>query len=733
MPKILLFTACALSLALCARADISPEFQQILNEASADFKVNAADMKDCDADALEIARQALNRRFVTNAMAGPVVIGALENSCKAVLDAFGLGYIGSTYSVAKCAFQYLDGTNDTKGFAACLAAEGVSYVMGKAFEELDVNNVAAAGANVTAGKGLDALKDMINTYQSSGSRTEFDTVQYGPGQGFPCNVDVNVQWRKPRNPVRGDAEAFMIINISGCDCSRSNPYGGMTLESGSVRYRIPVKFYNDGGKPAWFVDNARATLEVRSKCCGRAQTTIRTYSHAGTLIRTGAEGGTTTGTTPPPVTPPPPPPPPPPIPPPRTQWPDGPAAQLALCPECAQIARDIELTRAGMADAAARIADIAKALAGNRAAQAPLARRIAQLQAEINSQVGTGGSAVDTTTGVTTSAVTQADGSVLVTTTAPDGTVLEQHSRPRRDTSRMRDEMDGVQKQLDQLKTDEASLSAQLARARAAAASLEADLPRLQADLAACLARCRERVTGLPAFSIETVHAVSGNNPFDPRNPLATGSSTPGTCPPPQPSPQVQTQSCPSGQTGSITTTRPYVCSGTAWVPGSATTVNTCTSSPTTCTTPQPPADTQTLQCPAGQTGSIMQTRTYTCSGTTWVPGPFTTTSNTCTAAATGCATAFSTGSYSCGGACGISSAGLNVTPGSSSMTANPFGSNSNVQFSCSGQSATSSSSNLTILGQPGHTCTLTGQTQTAFAISCRNNSGGTCASSCSR
>jgi hypothetical protein len=728
-----LVAAFALSAAPPAQADISPEFQQILNDASADFKVNAADMKDCDADALEIARQALNHRFVTNAMAGPVVIGALENSCKAVLDAFGLGYIGSTYSVAKCAFQYLDGTNDTKGFAACLAAEGVSYVMGKAFEELDVNNVAAAGANVTAGKGLDALKDMINTYQSSGSRTEFDTVQYGPAQGFPCNVDVNVQWRKPRNPVRGDGEIFMVINISGCDCSRSNPYGGMTLESGSVRYRIPVKFYNDGGKPAWFVDNARATLEVRSKCCGRAQTTIRTYSHAGTLIRTGTEGGTT-AVTPGPVAPPPPPPPPPPLPPPRPQWPDDPARQLAMCPECQPIARDIELTRAGIADVDARIAGIAASLAQNRAAQAPLARRIAQLQAELNSQAGTGGSAVDTTTGVTTSAVTQADGSVLVTTTAPDGTVLEQHSRPRRDLAKVKDEMDGVQKQLDRLKADEAALNRQLDNARARRAGLEADLQRLIGELAACLALCRERLTGAPAFSMETVKPIAGNNPFDPRNPLGSSSTTPSTCPPPQPSPQTQVQSCPAGQTGSITITRPFVCSGTTWVPGQPTTVNTCTSTPTGCTTPQPPAETQTLPCPAGQTGSITQTRTYTCVGTAWIAGPFTTTSNTCTTPpASGCATNFSSGNYSCGGACGIATTSLSVTPGNSTMTANPFGANSNVQFSCSGPTANSASSNLTILGQPGHSCTLNGQSQTAFGIACRNNSGGTCSSSCSR
>ena len=66
-------------------------------------------------------------------------------------------------------------------------------------------------------------------------------------------------------------------------------------------------------------------------------------------------------------------------------------------------------------------------------------------------------------------------------------------------------------------------------------------------------------------------------------------------------------------------------------------------------------------------------------------------------------------------------------------MTANPFGANSNAQFSCLNQNATSVSNNLIILGQPGHTCTLTGQSTTAFSVLCRNGSGGSCNSSCSR
>ena len=145
-----------------------------------------------------------------------------------------------------------------------------------------------------------------------------------------------------------------------------------------------------------------------------------------------------------------------------------------------------------------------------------------------------------------------------------------------------------------------------------------------------------------------------GNNPFDPQAPLgpvlgtpqfpgtpqAPGTPpTPGTpqqgCTAPQPPSESQTQACPAGQTGTIVQTRSYSCVGSAWVPGAyQTTSNTCTGTPPPqgCTTPQPPSESQTLSCPAGQVGSITQTQHATAASA--APGsrvPFQTTSNTCT------------------------------------------------------------------------------------------------------
>ncbi len=202
--------------------------------------------------------------------------------------------------------------------------------------------------------------------------------------------------------------------------------------------------------------------------------------------------------------------------------------------------------------------------------------------------------------------------------------------------------------------------------------------------------------------------------------------------PPPS---ETQTLSCPAGQTGTIIQARSYACVGTTWTPGAYQTVsNSCaTPPPAVCSGAQPPAESQTLSCPAGQTGVITQTRSYSCVGTTWTPGAYQTVSNSCVALPSGCATNYSSGSYACSGSCGISAATLTVTPGSATMTAGNFGANSNVGFNCAGPSATSQSTTLVILGLSGHRCSLAGTSASAFSVSCQNTSGGSCSASCSR
>jgi hypothetical protein len=235
---------------------------------------------------------------------------------------------------------------------------------------------------------------------------------------------------------------------------------------------------------------------------------------------------------------------------------------------------------------------------------------------------------------------------------------------------------------------------------------------------------------------LESVQPRIGNNPFNPQNPLGVpvAGTTPQTsgCTTPQPANVTQQLACPAG-TGSITQTQTYSCVGTTWTPGPfQTTSNTCTG-PQGCIPPQPASVTQQVSCPVGQMGSITQTQTYSCVGNAWVLGSPVQTSSTCTPQPTGCATNFSSGNYVCSGSCGISSTGLTVVSGSNTMTAGTFGSNTNVGFNCAGPTASSQNTNLIILGLPGHRCTLNGLALNSFSALCQNNSGGSCTSSCSR
>jgi len=92
-----------------------------------------------------------------------------------------------------------------------------------------------------------------------------------------------------------------------------------------------------------------------------------------------------------------------------------------------------------------------------------------------------------------------------------------------------------------------------------------------------------------------------------------------------KPANDVQTAQCPAGTVGSWSQVRSYVTAPapTCWTPGtwtpSTAPAGACVTIP-----PKPADETQTVQCVAPLVGSWTQTRTYTLSGTTWTPGPWT-------------------------------------------------------------------------------------------------------------
>lgn len=109
------------------------------------------------------------------------------------------------------------------------------------------------------------------------------------------------------------------------------------------------------------------------------------------------------------------------------------------------------------------------------------------------------------------------------------------------------------------------------------------------------------------------------------------GACLPAPCPA-RPADDVRSNYCPAGQAGSIVERRSYTAqpAPTCWSPGAWMEVsNTCAP---TCTTAEPAAELRTVSCPAGQTGSTTERRTYAAAPhpTCWQPGPWTPVSSTC-------------------------------------------------------------------------------------------------------
>lgn len=91
-------------------------------------------------------------------------------------------------------------------------------------------------------------------------------------------------------------------------------------------------------------------------------------------------------------------------------------------------------------------------------------------------------------------------------------------------------------------------------------------------------------------------------------------------------------------------------------------------------------------------------------------------------------------GSYSFGGNCGLNSGSLSVAENGVDIIFNTFGANSNTlftatQFDTDGNptSWSSQSNNLNILGAPGHSCSISKNSETSFTGSCTNSGGGLC------
>lgn len=146
--------------------------------------------------------------------------------------------------------------------------------------------------------------------------------------------------------------------------------------------------------------------------------------------------------------------------------------------------------------------------------------------------------------------------------------------------------------------------------------------------VAACVENVENRTVDCPSGSVGQVfqsrrhHCGPDSLVYEAWDRLFTTAwtETRNTCSP-CPAPESRSLSCPSGQVGTIEEARAFVCSGLgswgAWMQSS----NTCAACPA--------PEIRTLSCPAGQWGAIEEQRSFVCSGNgSW--GSWAQTSNTC-------------------------------------------------------------------------------------------------------
>lgn len=489
-----------------AHAELSPELMSILNEVQGklvvDFATDPRSRTDCQKEVINIARAAMNRRNISSVAekSGQILIAALEHTCKFYLDAAGLGAVSTTYSVAKCFYEYLDDAANDAGFIACLVGEAFGYGVGKAGEHYNVEELRQAIAGRVTDAGVDRIKGEIASRREDISGPETDFTEHTLGDG--CKVQLNIVWRKARNPVRaqrtsGNAGTITLtVGIRDCQCSLNQPYS-QQLRNGSLVITLPVNFVrNAGSQPAWQADFPRMRTRLQAQCCSGAYSVLADPPRSepkdppvttgpGTGVRPGTGGAGRPGGAPTGGTTPVPPPKPPPAPPRPPAEAPKPVPMAEACPECVPLAASVERAVAELERLRGQRPGLEDEIERHRRAAEDARSRIRSLEKFMQASKGQGGSSHDPETGVTVSSYAGGDGTVTVTTTAADGTVLEQHTR---DQASYRDAVKQVREEREREAAEQLAETA----AREKLAQLEVAIARADDAIAAALRALEE-------------------------------------------------------------------------------------------------------------------------------------------------------------------------------------------------------------------------------------------------
>lgn len=530
----------------------SPEMQDILNQISGEFRRTQGERlsQNCDYTAIDVAKQALQRAGFTNMAAGPVVIGALEKSCKAALSLTGAGLAADAYSLSKCVYEYYTSGMDARGLVTCLGVEAAGVGAGKLLDWLDVDPVTGAfsgqvfdriGDDLKAG-GLDeaaarlkegeirqfaermaeALTQVQRTAREKAQSESPEPIVY-TGFAYGCTVTISSRFKKGQPPTRGGNSVALLVSIRDCECFGRAPTVGKAMKEGRIFVTVPVDFTpGPGGSPAWTANLARMRTTIHSVCCDGTPSRIDPPRGEEGETATGSGTGVVPGTPSQPVEPPPPPPPPYRLP-----------TVSERCPECAPIVREIEEDQGDIESAQARIERIDQEFIGlnsEAGAQHDAIARARQAIERLRSRFRpfSGGLAGGPQTSVSLSA----DGAKVTTVTHPDGRVetrTERTGNPEIDAAR--DAIDAARRKLEEIEKRMEEARARRAAAVNEKAAAEAKLRADQARLEKCEEECRKRISQPPPAP--PIGTVPGGGPVRP--PAGPAGEPPKPAPPASP------------------------------------------------------------------------------------------------------------------------------------------------------------------------------------------------------
>jgi cell division protein FtsB len=458
---------------LAVRADMSPEMYQLAWEIRRNFESDSSQATrgpECKEDCFRLANEALRDMLKREAL-NRVVVQALEDGAKFALSALGApGVAISTYNVVQC---YLNESSQA-GFKACLIRETIGLVGGEALQRAGGwDELSSSLAGLAWDKAFSEIRTAVEGYQNSG---EFATH----AASRDCTVNVSLRWDKRKRAGANGGQIFVHFTFSDCRC----PTGASSVRQGTLSFYVPVNLAPAGsGQPGWSIGDPQE-YKLRAACCntsygdGRTHLYNSAFQWQGLMKDPGEETPPSTPEPPPPT--PPPPVEPEPVPPPQPQW-----SEENPCPEC-QPFLDLALQHQRQArELETQMQEQQRQIDTNRHRQLGTRARIERIQKELAAKAGEGGSSYDPETGFRVDSWTQADGSVKVTVKDKNGDIIDEHTRPRRDTKKLQQQLEQEQAELERLEAEAAALQAELARltqGRETQLKLERDARQALAD-----------------------------------------------------------------------------------------------------------------------------------------------------------------------------------------------------------------------------------------------------------